>query len=83
MHGFKMWVPTDLRYTATPLRVTLRLLLAEAAARSWDVEFFDVTSAYWHELGPEQHNGPLLLPPPTLEIAKPWIVLESASCDPW
>ena len=48
MHGFKMLVPTDLLYAATPLRVTLRLLLVEAAARSWDVEFFDVTEAFWY-----------------------------------
>ena len=45
MHGFKRWVLTDSRYAATPLRVTLRLRLGEAAERSWDVEFFDVTKA--------------------------------------
>ena len=73
--GFKIWVPTDLRYAATALRVSLRPLLPEAATNSWDVEFLDVTK-YWHTPRPDQQNGP------AVEIAKPWIGSESASCDP-
>ena len=45
LHSFKRWVPTDLRYAATPLRVKLRLFWAEVAAPSLDVECFDVALA--------------------------------------
>ena len=54
MRGFKIWVPTDLRYAANPLRVTLRLA---------DVEFFGVAKACWHTLEPEPQNAPLFLFP--------------------
>ena len=56
VHGFLKWFPTDPRCAATPLRVTLRLLLAEAAAQSRDAEFFDVTMACKHTPCTENFN---------------------------
>ena len=75
MHGFKRWVLTDSRYAATPLRVTLRLRLGEAAERSWDVAFFDVTKAYWNTPRSKQQNRSVfVMPPPAWRSRNPGLV---------
>ena len=64
MHGFKIWVPEEQTYAATPYGATLRVPPIEAHLHKYDAEFFDVTKAHGQLLWPIAELGELILSPP-------------------